>query len=320
MELDALPEHLIVLGGGYIGLEFGQMFRRFGSRVTIVQRGPQLMSREDRDVAESMASILREDGIEVLLSADTESVRATGHGVELTVKTADVERRIGGSHLLVAGGRIPSTAGLGLDVAGVKVDARGFVEVNERLETNVVGVYAMGDVKPGPAFTHVAFDDFRVLRANLLGGADRTITGRTAPYTVFTDPQLGRIGLSETQALAQGRAIRIARLPMDYPGPTRARELGETRGLMKVVVDADSDQILGAAMLGVEGGEVIAVLQVAMLGRLPYTVIRDAIFSHPTLTEALNDLFMAMDMPMAMPGSAPMAGDAAGSDNRQAAA
>jgi pyruvate/2-oxoglutarate dehydrogenase complex dihydrolipoamide dehydrogenase (E3) component len=307
MELDVLPEHLIVLGGGYIGLEFGQMFRRFGSRVTIVQRGPQLMSREDADVAEAMARILGEDGIEVLLSAETESVRGTEHGVELTVKTADEARRISGSHLLVAGGRIPNTAGLGLDLAGVKVDARGFVEVNERLETNVAGVYAMGDVKPGPAFTHVAFDDFRVLRANLLGGADRTTTGRTVPYTVFTDPQLGRIGLSEAQAVAQGRAIRVANLPMGYPGPTRAREIGETRGLMKVVVDADSDQILGAAILGVEGGEVTAVLQVAMLGALPYTALRDAIFSHPTLSESLNDLFMFMDMPMPMPASAPRA-------------
>jgi pyruvate/2-oxoglutarate dehydrogenase complex dihydrolipoamide dehydrogenase (E3) component len=304
MELDVLPEHLVVLGGGYIGLEFGQMFRRFGSRVTIVQRGPQLMSREDPDVAAEVARILEEDGIEVLLSAETESVQAIDGGVELMVSTPDGQRAVGGTHLLIAGGRAPNTAGLGLDAAGIAVNGRGFVQVDERLETNVPGVYAIGDVKPGPAFTHVAFDDFRILRANLLAGGTATTADRLVPYTVFIDPQLGRIGLTENDARAQGRNIQVARLPMDYPGPTRAREIGETRGLLKVVVDADSNQILGAAILGVEGGEVTAVLQVAMLGRLPYTAIRDAIFSHPTHAESLNDLFMAMDMPMSMPAPA----------------
>jgi pyruvate/2-oxoglutarate dehydrogenase complex dihydrolipoamide dehydrogenase (E3) component len=300
MELDTLPQHLVVLGGGYIGLEFGQMFRRFGSRVTIVQRGAQLLSREDPDVAHEVARILRGEGIEVLLSAETVSVGPFERGIELRVRTSEGEGTIRGTHLLVAGGRVPNTPGLGLETAGVRVDGRGFVEVNDRLETSVPGVYAMGDVRRGPAFTHAAFDDFRILRANLLHGAGASTAGRIVPYTVFIDPQLGRVGLTETQARAQGRSIRVARLPLDYPGPTRARELGETRGLLKVVVDADSDQVLGAAILGVEGGEVAAVVQVAMLGGLPYTTIRDAIFSHPTFTESLNDLFMAMDMPMPM--------------------
>jgi pyruvate/2-oxoglutarate dehydrogenase complex dihydrolipoamide dehydrogenase (E3) component len=301
MELNELPEHLIVLGGGYIGLEFGQMFRRFGSRVTIVQRGPQLLSREDPDVAAKVASILREDGIEVLLEADAVAARRHKAELELVVRTAGSEQPIAGSHLLVAGGRTPNTRELDLAAVGIRTDARGFVEVDEYLESSVPGVYAMGDVRPGPAFTHAAFDDFRILRANLLDGARASTRGRVVPYTVFIDPQLGRIGLTEREAQAQGRHVRVATLPMDYPGPTRARELGETRGMIKVVVDADTDQILGAAVLNVEGGEIVSVLQVAMLGKLPYTAIRDAIFSHPTLTESLNDLFMAMDMPMPMP-------------------
>ena len=300
MELDTLPEHLLVLGG-YIGLEFAQMFQRFGSQVTIVQRGAQLLNREDLDVAEEITRILREEGIEVLLSAETVNARrAEGGGIELKVITAEGERALNGSDLLVATGRVPNTEGLNPEAAGVKTDTRGYIVVTERLETSVPGIYALGDVRPGPAFTHAAFDDFRILRVNLLEGGDASTSGRLVPYTVFIDPQLGRIGLTENEARAQGRNIRVAKLPMDYPGPTRARELGETRGLLKVVVDADTDQILGAAILSVEGGEVTTVLQVAMMGRLPYTAIRDAIFAHPTLTESLNDLFMAMDLPMPM--------------------
>ncbi len=298
MELDTLPEHLVVLGGGYIALEFGQMFRRFGSQVTIVQRGKQLLTREDPDVAEEVANILGEDGIEVLLEATTLRVERTGDGeIQLTVKTPLEEREISGSHLLVATGRVPNTEGLNLEAAGVETDDHGFVQVNERLETGTTGIYAFGDVKGGPAFTHIAFDDFRILRTNLLAGGDATTAGRLVPYTVFMDPQLARVGLSETEALAQGRNIRVAKLPMGYIGPTRPQELSETRGFMKAIVDADTQEILGAAILGIEGGEIMSVLGVAMMGNLPYTAIRDGIFAHPTLAESLNDLFMSMDMP-----------------------
>jgi pyruvate/2-oxoglutarate dehydrogenase complex dihydrolipoamide dehydrogenase (E3) component len=297
MELDTLPDHLLVLGGGYIGVEFAQMFRRFGSRVTIVERDTQLMSREDRDVAEELTTVLRAEGIQVLLGATAAEARRAESGIELVVEKVEGTKTLSGSHLLVAVGRVPNTDGLEVAAAGIETDERGFIRVNERLETNVAGIYAFGDVTPGPAFTHAAFDDVRVLSANILRGGGATIGGRVVPYVVFTDPQLGRVGLSESEARHQGRDIRVAKLPMDYLGPTRAQELGETRGLLKVVVDAETDEILGAAVLSVEGGEVMAVLQVAMLGRLPYTAIRDAIFAHPTLVESLSDLFMELDMP-----------------------
>jgi pyruvate/2-oxoglutarate dehydrogenase complex dihydrolipoamide dehydrogenase (E3) component len=301
MELETLPEHLLVIGGGYIGLEFGQMFRRFGSRVTIAQRDRQLLAREDPDVAEALVEVLREDGIEVLLEAEVrEAKEGGGDAVELSVQTAEGTRTLSGSHLLVAAGRVPNTEGLGLEAAGVTMDERGFIAVNDRLETSAPGIYAFGDVTPGPPFTHAAFDDFRILRANLLEGGDASTTGRLVPYVVFTDPQLGRVGLTETEARAQGRAVRVASLPMNYPAPSRARELGETRGLMKVVVEAKTGEILGAAILSVEGGEIMATLQVAMMSGMPYTAIRDAIFAHPTLAESLNDLLMALDKPMPM--------------------
>jgi pyruvate/2-oxoglutarate dehydrogenase complex dihydrolipoamide dehydrogenase (E3) component len=244
-------------------------------------------------VAEEVARILREDGIEVLL--DTRPTRVAGGEavIELTVSDRAGERVLRGSDLLVATGRVPNTDDLGLDAAGVEVDDRGNVQVNDRLETSVSGVYALGDVKGGPAFTHISYDDFRILRANLLEGGDATTRGRLVPYTVFIDPQLGRIGLTEQEALAQGRKIRVGKLPMT--GVARAIEMDETRGFMKVVVDADSRRILGAAVLGVEGGEIMSMLQVAMMGNLPYTVLKEGIFAHPTLAESLNNLFLAMD-------------------------
>jgi len=300
MELDAVPEHLIVLGGGYVGLEFGHMFRRFGSRVTIVQRRGQVLTREDPDVADKVAQILREDGIELLLNTQAVGVAQGSDGsIRLTVRAPESERApegegtLSGSHLLAAAGRVPNTDRLNLDAAGIQMDERGFIPVSERLETGVPGVYALGDVKGGPAFTHISYDDFRIIRTNLLEEGDATTTGRLVPYTVFIDPQLGRVGLSEREARAQGHDIRVATLPMSYVA--RALEVDEPRGLMKAIVDADTGQILGAAILGIEGGEIVAVLQMAMMGQVPYTVLRDAVFAHPTLAESLNNLFMTLD-------------------------
>jgi pyruvate/2-oxoglutarate dehydrogenase complex dihydrolipoamide dehydrogenase (E3) component len=290
MELDRVPEHLLILGGGYIGLEFGQMFRRFGSQVTIVQRSDQLLTREDPDVAEEIATILREDGIEVLLETNAVQVEQNAAGgIDFTLRGPEGESTLSGSHLLISIGRQPNTDLLNLESAGVQTDKRGLIQVNERLETNVPGIYALGDVKGGPAFTHISYDDFRVIRTNLLEGGDATITDRLVPYTVFMDPQLGRVGLSETEARQQGRNIRVARMPMAYVA--RALEVDEPRGLMKAVVDADTEQILGCAILGLEGGEIAGLVQVAMMGKLPYTALRDGIFSHPTLAESMNSLF-----------------------------
>jgi pyruvate/2-oxoglutarate dehydrogenase complex dihydrolipoamide dehydrogenase (E3) component len=294
MELDEVPEHLLVIGGGYIGLEFGQMFRRFGSQVTLVQRRGQLLTREDADVAEEIAEILRQDGVQVLLYTQPLRVQHSDDGgIALTVRTPDGERTVTGSHLLVAAGRVPNTDRLDLPAAGIEVDGHGFIPVNDRLQTAVPGIYALGDVKGGPAFTHISYDDYRILRSNLLQGGDASIAGRLVPYTVFIDPQLGRVGLSEREAQAQGLDYRVAKIPMSWVA--RALETDETRGLMKALVDAETDQILGAAILSVEGGELMAVLQAAMMGGLPYTALRDGVFAHPTLAESLNNLFSAME-------------------------
>jgi pyruvate/2-oxoglutarate dehydrogenase complex dihydrolipoamide dehydrogenase (E3) component len=294
MELDEVPDHLLVLGGGYVGLEFAQMFRRFGSRVTIVQRGSQLLTREDADVAEAVTEILREDGVEVLLDAQTRRVEhSVDGGIRLEVSTPEGESTLSGSHLLIAAGRVPNTERLNLRAAGVKTDEGGFVRVDERLETTVEGVYALGDVKGGPAFTHISYDDYSVIKANLLQNGDAAISDRVVPYTVFIDPQLGRAGLSEREAREQGLNIRVAKMPMSYVA--RALEVDESRGFMKAVVDADTGHILGCAVLGMEGGEVMAMIQIAMLARMPYTTLRDAVFAHPTLAESLNNLFAAIE-------------------------
>jgi pyruvate/2-oxoglutarate dehydrogenase complex dihydrolipoamide dehydrogenase (E3) component len=292
-ELDTLPSHLLVIGGSYIGLEFGQMFRRFGSQVSIIQRGPQLMGREDPDVAEAVYDILVEDGIEVYLEAE---VLNAGHGqgddkVVLDLQVPAGPLRLQGSHVLVATGRTPNSDDLNLAAAGVETDAAGYIRVNERLETSVPGVYAVGDVKGGPAFTHISYDDYRVLKANLLEHGNATVSGRPVPYTVFIDPQLGRIGLTESAAKETGRRILLARLPMSHVA--RALEAGEPRGFIKAVVDAETGRILGCSVLGLEGGELMAMLQLAMMGGIPYTRLRDAIFAHPTLAESLNTLFAA---------------------------
>jgi len=293
MELDTVPEHLLVLGGGYIGLEFGQLFRRLGSKVTIVQSGKQLLAREDPDVAEEVHKILREDGIDVVLSARAKRVEGQSNAVRLHIQAAETSTTLTGSHLLLATGRTPNSDTLNLVAAKVKTDDRGFIQVNERLETTAPDIYALGDIKGGPAFTHISYDDFRILRANLLEHKSASTKDRFVPYTVFIDPQLGRIGLTEAEAREQGRTIQVAKLPMS--SVARALEIDETRGFMKAVVDAESKQILGAAVLGIEGGEIMSVLETAMMGKLPYTALRDATYAHPTLSESLNNLFMAMD-------------------------
>ena len=299
-QLDTLPEHLLVLGGSYIALEFGQMFRRFGSRVTVIERAEHLLSREDVDVSDEMAKILREDGIEIFTKAKAVEAAKDGAGVALTIQTADgQERTLRGSHLLAATGRVPNTDTLGLDSAGIETDEHGFVKADGRLETNVPGVYVIGDCKGGPQFTHISYDDFRILCANLLSGKDYTTHDRPIPYTVFTDPQLGRVGLTEKEARDQGYSVAVAKIPMTEVA--RAIEMSETRGFMKAIVDADTEQILGCAILSVEGGEIMAVLETAMLGKVPYTVIRDGVFAHPTLCESLNNLFMALDAETSTP-------------------
>ncbi|HEY1469929.1 MAG TPA: mercuric reductase [Candidatus Acidoferrum sp.] len=289
MELDSVPEHLVVLGGGYVGLEFGQMFRRFGSRVTIIQSGPQLLSREDADVAKEVADILKQDGIEVLLNTKAERVQNDAAHIHVSVRTGDESRVLQGSHLLVATGRTPNTDSLNIAAAGIAANERGFIRVNAKLETNVEGVFALGDIKGGPAFTHISYDDFRILRTNLVDHGNASTKGRMVPYTVFIDPQLGRIGVTEAEARAKNAKIRVAKMPMNYVA--RALEIDETRGFLKVIVDDRTEKILGAAILGVEGGEVMSMLQLAMMGKLKYSKLRDGVFAHPTLAESLNNLF-----------------------------
>jgi len=293
MELDYVPEHLVILGGGYIGVEFSQMFRRFGSRVTVIQSGSQLLKEEDREVAAEVVKILRQDGIEILLNARTERVARANGGISLTVALEGKEQTIAATDLLVATGRVPNTEALQPAAAGIEVDQRGFIRSNDRLETSVSGVYVLGDVKGGPQFTHISYDDFRILKANLLDGGDRTVRDRPVPYTVFMDPQLGRVGMTESEAKKSGRKIRVARMPMT--SVARALEVDETRGLMKAIVDAETEQILGATVLGIEGGEVMAVFQLAMMGHLKYSVLRDGVLAHPTLAESLNNLFFHFD-------------------------
>jgi len=293
MELEEVPSHLLVLGGGYVALEFAQMFARFGSKVTTIVRGSQLLSREDADVAEAVLGILREEGLEVLLNVSAQRLAPGPQGgISLAVRTPQGDRTLTGSHILMATGRTPNSHELNLSAAGVKTDSQGYIVTDDRLETNVPGVYAVGDVNGGPAFTHISYDDFRILRINLVENGSASIHGRLVPYTVFIDPQLGRIGLTEKEAQAQHRQIRVARLPMT--GVARAIELGRTQGFIKAIIDQESQQILGAAVLGIDGGEIMSMLEIAMLGKLPYPALRDGIFAHPTLAELLNNLFAGL--------------------------
>jgi len=289
LDLDRLPAHLIVVGGGYVGLELAQAYRRFGSRVTVVEYGPQLASREDPDVADALGRLFGDEGIDVLLSAEVLQVEGrSGHDVRLRVRTPHGERRLEGSDLLAATGRTPNTAGIGLDTAGVQLDGRGYIHVNDRLETSAPAVWALGECAGSPQFTHVSEDDFRVIRDNLAGG-HRTTRDRLIPFCLFTDPPLARVGLNETEARRRGVAMRVATLPM--AAVLRARTTGETRGFMKALLDTRTDRILGFTMFGPEAGEVMAVVQTAMLAGLPYTGLRDAILAHPTMAEGLGPLF-----------------------------
>jgi pyruvate/2-oxoglutarate dehydrogenase complex dihydrolipoamide dehydrogenase (E3) component len=283
LELRELPEHLLVLGGGYIGLEFGQMFRRFGSRVTVVHNGGQILAREDADVAAELQKALEAEGLRFILNARTTRVEQQAGQVALAVQTGSGSETVAGSHLLVATGRRPNTDDLGLENTGVQTDAHGFIRVNGRLETGVPGVWALGDVKGGPAFTHISFNDYQIVYANLIEGKNLSTENRLVPYAVFTDPQLGRVGLTEQEARSAGRKLKVGKIPMAWVA--RAIERDETAGLMKLVVDAGTDRILGAAVLSAEGGELVQILGAVMLAGAPYTLLKGAIYIHPTLAE-----------------------------------
>jgi len=292
LELDRLPEHLIVLGGGYVGLEFAQASRRFGSRVTILELGPRLLANQDPDVVAAVLQIFADDGIDIIAPAEIVGVDGrSGTGVSLTVRTPSGEKKITGSDILVATGRAPNTTGIGLEAAGVEMDQRGYVKVNERLQTTAPNVWAIGECAGSPQFTHISLDDFRVIRDNL-AGIDRTTRGRMVPSCLFTDPQVAHIGLTEAEAARQGIGVRVLKIPMT--AVLRTRTIDETRGFMKALIEKDGDRILGFTMIGPEAGEVMAVVEMAMLAGLPYTALRDAILTHPTMAEGLNALFSSV--------------------------
>ena len=292
LELDRLPEHLVVLGGGFVALELTQAMRRFGSRVTILERGSQLIAREDADVTEAILQLFENDGIEALFNAELLGVEGTsGQGIRARLRNSSGERTLEGSDLLVAVGRVPNTQGIGLEKTGVELDERGYIRVNERLQTSVPDIWAMGEGAGSPQFTHVATDDFRIVRDNLNGG-NRTTRDRLIPFCIFTDPELARVGLNESQAQKQGIPYRLAKIPMAKV--RRAHTLSETRGFLKALISAETDEILGFTAFGAEAGEIMSVVQTAMLAKLPYTSLRDAILAHPTMAEGLTVLFDAV--------------------------
>jgi pyruvate/2-oxoglutarate dehydrogenase complex dihydrolipoamide dehydrogenase (E3) component len=292
MELGAVPEHLLILGGGYEAVEFGQMFRRFGSEVSLIERGKHVLSREDSDISEAIEAVLREDGLTIETGA--KAVRVEGGRGFVTVHL-ESGKSISGSHLFVAVGRSPNTKELDLEAAGVQTDGKGYIKVDDELRTNVPGIYAVGDVKGGPAFTHVSYDDYRILRDNLIlntvsgGKGKRKTSDRTTVYVVYMDPQLGRVGMTEAEARKSGRKIKVARMPVT--SIARATETGETRGVLKAVVDAGTEEILGAAILAPEGGELMSMIELAMMGKLRYSMLQDAVFAHPAYAESLNTLW-----------------------------
>jgi len=289
LELGHLPEHLLVIGGGFIGLELSQAMRRFGSKVSLIERSEQLVSREDDDVSQVLTGAFRDEGVEIFLNAKTKRVTGkSGDAVQVVIEQNGVEKTLEGSHLLVATGRKPNTEGIGLELTGVEVTERGYIKVNERLQTTAPGIWAIGEVAGSPQFTHISVDDFRVVHANLSGG-NRVTTGRQVPFCLFTDPEFARLGLSEKEARAQEIAYRLFKIPME--AVLRARTLGETRGFMKALVENDGERILGFAAVGVGAGETMAAVQIAMIAGLPYTALRDAILTHPTLAEGIGVLF-----------------------------
>jgi pyruvate/2-oxoglutarate dehydrogenase complex dihydrolipoamide dehydrogenase (E3) component len=294
LELDEVPEHLIVIGGGYVGLELSQAMRRFGSRVTVIERNDQVVQREDDDVTKVMGELLRDEGIELLLNAQIKQISGiSGRSAKVTLEQNGNAKTLQGSHLLVAAGRIPNTDGMGLELAGVELTDRRYIKVNERLQTTAPGVWAIGEVAGSPQFTHISIDDFRVVRDNLAGG-NRVTTGRQVPFCLFTDPEFARVGLSEKEAKAQGIAYRLFKIPLTQV--LRARTLSETRGFLKALVEIDGDRILGFTAFAVGGGETMSCVQIAMIARLPYTALRDAVLTHPTLAEGLEALFSSKPM------------------------
>ena len=293
LDLEIVPEHLIVIGGNYIGLEFGQMFGRFGSKITILEKSPDILAKEDLDIATTLTNILKDEEIAVHTNVKVNQVSQHKKAITVAITVGGQHKNITGSHLLVATGRKPQTDDLGLENCGVKRDDRGYIAVNDKLETNVSGIYALGDVKGGPAFTHIAYNDYTIVYRNLIEGTNYSIADRPVPYCMFTDPQLGRIGLSEKEAKEKKLNYKVASLPMAYVA--RGIETGETLGLMKAIVDADTKKILGAAILAAEGGEIMSVLQLAVEGGITYDRIRYCVFAHPTYSESLNNLFMKID-------------------------
>jgi pyruvate/2-oxoglutarate dehydrogenase complex dihydrolipoamide dehydrogenase (E3) component len=291
LELDQIPQHLLVIGGGFVGLELSQAMRRFGSRVSVMERKDRLVHKEDDDVCEALQSLFHDEGIDILLNVNIKRISGkSGESVRVIIDQNGVEKMLEGTHILAASGRAPNTDGIGLELAGVELTNSGYIKVNERLETTAPGVWAIGDVTGGPKFTHISFDDFRIVRENLNGG-NRVTIGRQVPFCLFTDPEFARIGLSEKQARAQGIAYRLFKIPMEED--LRARTLSETRGFLKAMVEKDGDRILGFTALGVDGGEIMSGVQIAMIAGLPYTKLADAILTHPTIMEGLNMLFMS---------------------------
>jgi len=294
LDLEQIPEHLVIIGGNYIGLEFGQMFRRFGSKVTILEKSSRIMKREDEDIASELNNILKGEGIDILTDTEIDEISSHNNSqIVLHLKSGDKSKKMICSHLLIATGRSPQTQSLGLELAGIQTDKKGNILVNEKLETNISGVYALGDVKGGPAFTHISYNDYTLVYRNLMKGTNYTTADRPIPYCMFTDPQLGRIGISEVEAKEKKLNYKVAKISMSQVA--RGIETGETLGLMKAIVDADSKQILGASILASEGGEIMSVLEMAMEGSITYDRIKFCVFAHPTYSESLNNLFMEIE-------------------------